>query len=111
MEMESGTMPDRAWQLLRTGVALKNHRSRLLALGLLLLMSGCGGGGGGGGTCTPAPAISSSPPTTAEVGRQYQYVVAATHLCGDLLPFVCGNVDAIRLPSGAILNNPPPYVT
>jgi hypothetical protein len=87
------------------------NRSLALAFGVLALTS-CGGGGDGITTvCSPAPSISSSPPTSATVGQQYRYVIAAAHECGTFLPMVCSDVQAQLLPAGATLYEGPPYIT
>lgn len=44
----------------------------------------------------------------ATVGQQYQYVVVAGYAC---VPFVCRDVRALALPTGAALKFPPPHIT
>ncbi len=63
------------------------------------------GGGGLSSTCTPPPLITCVAATAADAGGQYRYVVDARYVCGF---FVCANVDAIELPTGADLQGPVP---
>lgn len=53
-------------------------------------------------TCRPEPRISSSPPRDATVGTNYSYSVDARWVC---IPFICDNVVAVKLPSGATIDN------
>ena len=84
---------------------------RSFALTLTVMVIGCGGSGGNDvvETCSPRPSISSTPPTIAVVGQQYRYVINAVHQCGFVL--TCDDVNALRLPALALLNNPPPFIT
>ncbi|MGC2165800.1 MAG: Ig-like domain-containing protein [Gallionella sp.] len=82
---------------------INRYGSYLIAFSSLFI-TGCGGSRLDV-TCSPSPQFNSTPPTTATVGQQYNYVVHAVHECG-LLPFTCANFYVVQAPSGTSDGSP-----